>query len=342
MRKGSNKSKEKILSLNKCSHRIVIPLYIPNEKKYYKDALKIFKYCVFSVKKTAISPIKISVISNGSSNFINDELLKMYKENIIDELIIEREGIGKINSLLKVLRTVEERLVTITDADVLFINGWEKAIIEVFESFPKAGVVCPVPVFRTHLKLTSNIWFYNLFSNKIKFLPVKNKKAMTMFANSIGWPWLDEKYKDSIGTLKAKDGCISVLGSSHFVATYKSEVFSQLPKKNTIYKLGGDSEFLYTDKPVMKTGGYRLATYDNYAYHMGNTLETWMTDTFKNLRDEKKTYNDFTYLNKLKRNYFEFIFTEKIFLKLFKIKPFYKFLLRQKGLSEDKIKNFIK
>jgi hypothetical protein len=54
-------------------------------------------------------------------------------------LIIEKDLIGKINSILKVLRTAEERLITITDADVLFVNGWEQAVLNVFEAFPKAG-----------------------------------------------------------------------------------------------------------------------------------------------------------------------------------------------------------
>jgi hypothetical protein len=36
---------------------------------------------------------------------------------------------------------------------------------------------------------------------------------MTHFTNS--YVWLDMKYKDIIATLKAKNGTISVLGSSH-------------------------------------------------------------------------------------------------------------------------------
>jgi hypothetical protein len=52
---------------------------------------------------------------------------------------------------------------------------------------------------------------------------------MTRFANSIGWPWLDIKYKDVIATLKLK-WYYSCLGSSHFVATYKREVLMKCLK----------------------------------------------------------------------------------------------------------------
>src|SRR5690606_20935200 len=183
----------------------------------------IFKKALFSVRKTAISSIAVSVVSNGCSQEINDKLYQLYKEGYIDELIIETHCIGKINSLLKVLRTIQEPLVTISDADVLFLNGWEEAVLDVFEAFPKAGAVSPVPVFRKHFELTANIWFKYMFSNKLKFTPVKHPEAMAKFANSIGWPWLDQKYKDVYATLIAKNGTdrkSTRLNSSHVKISY--------------------------------------------------------------------------------------------------------------------------
>ena len=238
MRKGDNPTKgSKLIHKEECHHRIIIPLYIPHEHDYYKDAYKIFELCLFSLSKTASTKIKISIISNNSSAEINDRLFQLYKQGQFDELIIEREAIGKINSVLKALRTVEERLLTITDADVLFCNGWEEAVVEIFDAFPKAGAVCPVPIFRKHLHLTSNIWMNYIFSNKLYFRPVKNPEAMEKFAQSIGWSSLEERFKDIICTLKAKNGTIAVLGCSHFVATYKREVFEQIPETNTKYLL---------------------------------------------------------------------------------------------------------
>ena len=342
MRKGKNPSKNIKLQLNESQHRVIIPLYIPNEEAYYKDAFTIFNYCLNSVQKTAFSTLKVSVISNGSCNAVNTKLVQLQQQGLIDELIIEKEAVGKINSILKAVRTAQERLITITDADVLFDNGWEKAVVDVFEAFPKAGSVSPVPVFRTHLRLTANIWFRYFFSKKLQFRPVKNPEAMTMFANSIGWPWLDIKYKDVIGTLQAKNGIIAVLGCSHFVVTYKREVFDALPKENSKYQLGGDSEFLYTDEAVLKMGGYRLATYDNYAFHMGNVFEDWMKDKFNDLKSIDKEANTYKYLNRLKRAKFNYFVTEKLFKKIFTIKGFYKFVLKGKGLTLEQIKNYLK
>ncbi|MBE8727780.1 glycosyltransferase family A protein [Flavobacterium hungaricum] len=340
MRKGTNLSKDVLLPEINSNHRVIIPLFIPEEEGYYKDAFTIFSYCLTSVQKTSFSNIKISVVSNGSSDSVNTKLIDLQKQNLIDELIVVKENIGKINSILKALRTAQERLITITDADVLFDNNWEEEVLKVFKAFPKAGAVSPVPVFRNHFKLTSNIWFDYFFSSKLKFRPVKDPEGMTLFANSIGWPWLDEKYKDVIATLKNKNGVIAVLGSSHFVCTYKREIFAKTPKKNSLYKLGGDSEYLYTDLPVINSGGYRLSTYGNFAYHLGNVAEKWMLEKYNKLKEEDKKQTQEFQLQVLKSIPFFNLMIEKVFKKIIKQKRIKRFILKSKGLNEKQLSDF--
>ncbi|MDO5981664.1 glycosyltransferase family A protein [Flavivirga spongiicola] len=338
MRIEANPTRDKKIPIEVGYHRVIIPLYVPKEKDYYKDAFRIFKLCLESLIKTTSNNIKISVISNGCCNSVNQKLFNLYEEGLFEELIIEKEGIGKINSVLKALRTCNERLITITDADVLFLNEWEKEVVSVFEHFPKAGAVCPVPIYRKHKELTGNIWMDHLFSNKMKFSKVLNPEAMTLFAKSIGWPWLDEKYKDVILTLDSKKQKKAVVGCSHFVTTYKKEVFDKLPKGNTEFKISGDSEYRYTDLPVLKAGGYRLSTYDNYAYHMGNIYEEWMGEVFDEIKNEHNTYE--LDLQSLKNGKYAVI-KHRFFTKLLKSSLIHLMLLKLKGLPKSKFKNFI-
>lgn len=339
MRKGKNPSRDIKLSLNDSNHRVIIPLYIPQEEGYYTDAFTIFSYCLNSARKTAYSHLKVSVISNGSCDEVNHKLLKLQQQGLIDELIIEKENIGKINSILKAIRTAEERLITITDADVLFDNGWEKAVVDVFEAFPKAGAVCPVPVFRKQLSMTLNIWFKYFFSNKLYFRPVENPDAMEKFAQSIGWTALEDRFKDSICSLEAKNGTIAVLGCSHFVATYKREVFNAIPSQNSLYKLGGNSEEQYLDLPVIKMGGYRLATNENYAFHLGNQIEPWMILKYNQLNKEEKYNKDFNF-RKLAKSPINYWITSKLFMQLFYNKQFYNYMLRRQGLTKEQLNSF--
>jgi hypothetical protein len=59
MRKGENLSKENLISISDSNHRVIIPLYIPIEDKYYKDAYRIFEYCLFSSIKTSSTLFKV-------------------------------------------------------------------------------------------------------------------------------------------------------------------------------------------------------------------------------------------------------------------------------------------
>lgn len=341
MRKGKNTSKNEIVDVAPSAHRIIIPLYIPVETEYYKESFEIFEMCLYSLHKTSFSPIKVSVISNGCSNNINTKLTALYIQGYINELIIEKDAIGKINSILKALRTAQERLITITDGDVLFLNNWEQEILKIFKAFPKAGMVSPVPMYRTQYRHTANIWFDYLFSNKLKFRAVKNPEALTRFANSIGWRYLNEKVKDVIASVEAKDGTLAVIGNSHFVGTYKKEVFEALPKEQSKYRLGGSSEQNYTDSPVLKMGGYRLATNDNFAYHLGNTKEEWMQEQFNLLKKEEKIFNSFKELRTLNSSPINYFFTSKIFKKLLFWKPFKKLIYKRKGLNKTQVNTFI-
>ncbi len=341
MRVGENVSRDKLIKKRPGNHRVIMPLYIPHETDYYKDSFSIFKMCLLSVNKTASSNVAISVVSNGSSKSVNKRLLEFYEQGLINELIIEKDEIGKINCILKVLRTSDERFLTITDADVLFLNDWENEVMKIFEAFPKASAVSPMPVFRTQNHYTSNVIFDYFFSKKIKFSEVKNTEALTRFAKSIGWEWLDEKWKDVIMTVDARNNDLkAVVGCNHCTVTYKREIFESIPNKNSKYKLGGDSEGLYLDQPSMYYDGYRLATYNNYAYHLGNKIEQWMLDTFDTLEESDK--KEFTFIAPiLKKSKFRHTLKNIFFKKIIARKQIRKAYYLRKGLSADKVNNFV-
>ncbi|GGD02407.1 glycosyltransferase family A protein [Hyunsoonleella pacifica] len=340
MRSGDNLAKEKKIDFKRKAHRVIIPLYIPKEEGYYQESFKSFKYCLLSLLKTSSTELKISVVSNGSCGSVEEKLQTLYNEKLIDDLVLVKENIGKVNAILKVLRTTEERLVTITDADVLFLDRWEDAVFDVFTAFPKAAAVSPVPLFGNQKTKTLNIWWDYFFSSKFRFENVIDPDAMTKFAKSIGWPWLDKKYKDVILTIESDNGTKAVVGCNHMAVTYKTEVFKAMPDKNSIYALGGDSEKLYLDEPTIKCDGYRLATQENYAYHIGNTIEPWLSEIYENLTEVKRKNNFDLKFKKLKPNKIRYFITQKVFSKLFLSRCLLKLFYRWKGLEVNKLNYF--
>jgi hypothetical protein len=339
MRKGINTSKEQIIQASKEKHRIILPLYIPNETDYYTSAFEVFEMCITSLSKTSSYPYLLTVIADGCCASVTKKLYDLHIAKVIDELIIENTNIGKLNAILKGLRSVTEPFVTIADADILFLNNWDVEVFKIFKTFKKAAVVSPIPLFRNQLSYTANIWLDYLFSSKLKFRSVKNPVALEQFAKSIGWSSLENRFKDVIVTLK-EDNVTTVISATHCVATYKTSYLRDLPKMSSKYKLGGDSERKYLDEPPYKKDGYRLSTYDNYAYHLGNTIEDWQRKAYTSLTSVtvKQDLPEIV-INEPKTNVVR-AFLKKIFLKLLTYRPVYNFLLLRKGLTKAQLKQF--
>ncbi len=337
MRIGFNPNKDKVLQKSEYFHQVIVPVYIPNQQDYFRDSVKILKLCLESLFKTSHSSTYFSIVNNGSCAEVSDYLLKLKQENKIHELI-ETSAIGKLNSILKALSGHQFTLVTISDADVLFLNGWQESTYNVFKKFPKAGAVSPLPSAKSYNVFTSNIIAENFFSDSLKFTAVKDPQSLLMFAKSIG----NENFYNTCHLTKyltiAKLGFKAVVGASHFVCTYRGEVFWDRSLNFTRYSLGGDSEYRFLDQAVVKKGLWRLATEQNLAYHMGNRNEPWMEEVLKKqLSDVKKRPFAFKLQNVRRPNLlvqaFSFILSKVMIKKKFKI-----LILYYKGLDNESSK----
>lgn len=324
MRIGYNPHKDEAILQSDYLHQVVIPVYIPHQEGYFKDSLRILQLCLNSLLKTVHNKTYITVVNNGSCKVVMDYLDKVYQDGQIQELI-HTENIGKLNAVLKGLAGNNIELVTIADADVLFLDNWQFETTKVFRALPKAGVVGIVPQFNMFKNKSGTIIFDNLFNKKLKFIPILSPEGLIRFYDSIGW---DRNYnKDYLKYgLGLEHNKVKVyVGSGHFVATYKKQMFQEM-KSYLHYKLGGDSEN-YLDTLPLQYDYWRVTTYDNYAYHMGNVIEDWMTKIVHVENSCTKIDSDF---KKHKRvNALLFLLKNKLFTKVlgneFISKLFYKF-----------------
>lgn len=284
MRIGFNPNKDKAQEGNDFFHQVIIPVYIPNHEGYFKDSFQILKYCLESLLKTIHLKTFITVVNNGSCREVTDYLNELYNKERIHE-IIHTANIGKLNAVLKGVVGHKFDIITVTDADVLFLNDWQKETYSVFNAFPKAGAISPTPSSKVIKQYTYNILFEKFFSKKLKFSEVKNREAMLSFASSIGNPeFYNEAHLKSYLTV-SNDNVKAVIGAGHFVTTYRGTIFNNFKNRFSNFKMGGSSEVMFLDKPVVDQGYWRLSTEDNFAYHMGNVIESWMGERVSTLED---------------------------------------------------------
>lgn len=336
MRIGSNPHKDEVLSKSQYLHQIIVPVFIPHQEEYFKDSLAILKLCLESIFATTHDKTFITIVNNGSDIVVVNYLDLLLKENKIHELI-HTQNIGKLNAILKGLAGNNIELVTISDSDVLFLKDWQKETVSVFKSVPKAGVVGIVPQFKMYESNCGNILFDTILSSKLQFVPVKNTEGLIRFYDSIGWKRdYNENYlKYNLG-LKINSNQNVLLGSGHFVATYKKDIFEEIVSYIE-FKMGGTSE-AYLDKAPLKKDYWRVTTHDNYAYHMGNTLENWMI-VLQNLEKEEEQVS-YGFEKKKPISPFLYWIKNRLFIKFISIKVLVKLFLKWKKLPKEMISKY--
>lgn len=335
MRVGLNPNKDLTLETSSYVHQVVIPVYIPNKEGYFKDSFKILKICLESLFNTVHDKTFITIVNNGSCHEVIDYLDELYSENKIHELI-HTENIGKLNAIIKGLVGNTIELVTISDADVLFLPDWQWETTRIFKEVPKAGMVGIVPQFKMYEAYCGNVIFENLFNKKLKFLPVKNPDALKAFYKSIGWKsdYNQDYLKYNLG-IEINSNLNVLIGSGHFIATYKKDIFQEITSYIG-YKLGGVSE-TYLDKAPLLKNYWRLTTYDNYAFHMGNVFENWM------IANNKSQYNH-NIISNFKRNTpsnsILYFIKNRLFVKFISIPFLNKLFLKRVGLPEGMVDKY--
>lgn len=340
MRVGVNPKKNSKNQKLDYYHQVIIPIYIPEEEGYFKDSFTILTYCIDSLLTTAHEKTYITLVNNGSCKKVQVYLDELLETGSVQE-VIHSHNIGKINAIFKGVVGHNFPLITIADADVLFLNSWQQASYDIFNAFPRTGFVSTTPNPKLYKYHTFPVVFKYLFSKKLRFERPGNSEALTAFAKSIGNPsFFTNSHLENVLTI-TDNNCKAVLGAGHFVATYRATILKQVANQYSNYKLGAKAVRVFLDQPAANMGYWRLATYDNYTYHLGNKIESWMVKKLKNTTKSKEileptpllaTSLSSSTVTKMKR-----LLIEKLIFSSF----FLPFLLKYKGLKKIEVKNYL-
>jgi hypothetical protein len=340
MRIGSNPEKNNTAIVVKNYHRVIVPVYIPNFEGYFKESFKVFQLCLESLLLTVHHKTRITIYNNNCHHDVKSYIDEKYNESeIIDQVFHSKENLGKINAILAASKGNLEPLITITDADVLFKQGWQNAVEELFCSFPEAGMVSPVPGSKAFSGYTANNWAYSLFKGSLSFQDVIDPDALRKFDTSLG----NEKNLYSPIHLKKylvlqnkSNGKEAVMGCGHFVATMRREVFDIGTTEPAFIKIQNGVEGKFIDLPNEKLGFLRLASKKNFAYHMGNTIESWMYEEFEILKTTNRNIEiDVVNLKKAEAMNSLSIGMGRVVLKLISNKTIKKHMFNYLGLASN-------
>ena len=335
MRVGYNPHKDLSQDQSPFVHQVVVPVYIPNHEGYFKDSFRILKLCLDSLFATAHERTYFTVVSNGSAPDVVAYLEALLQLGKIQELL-QIENIGKLNAIVKGLVGHHTPLLTITDADILFMPGWQQQTNKIFNALPKVGVVGLIPQFKMFERHCGNLIWSHIFKKSLRFTAVREPEALVRFYDSIGWKRnYNPDYLAYNLSLNA-EGVAVLAGSGHAVATYKRDIFAEVVSYFG-YKLGGDSE-LYLDTLPLEKDYWRVTTQDNYAFHMGNVLEGWMTQQVQSDPGPAIVFSAFK--NHAKIAKWRWFFKNRIVTQIISIRFLYRIFLRLKRLPPQMIRRY--
>ena len=298
MRIGMNPEKQVKKIKLKYNHRVVIVVYIPSLEGYYKGVFEVFKLCLASVHTTINEHCAITIVNNASCNEVVNYINEQFEEGIIDSVVHHKMNIGKMDALIGAARGVREPLITLSDVDILYKTGWQEAAETIFYGMEQVGSVSPIP-FRKTVNYGTSSTMKQIILGRVSYKPEaipENFESYNSFRRSINWE--EETDRDALWPVVEKNGIKAILGSNHQVMTLNRDVILKgIPVEPSLILVGNGSEYNYCDKPIDKSGGMRLATYNNYAYHMGNTVEPWMVD-LQSKNEIQKSVSKITVANK--------------------------------------------
>lgn len=300
MRIGINPEKFKEEKNKKMLHRVVVVFYIPNvEEEFYKESLSVLDVCLNSLVNTInFETTNITLINNNSSNNADIVVQKYLEANQIDKYVLYKENKGKVYAVLNEVRGIFEDFVTITDSDILFFDGWEYAVFDVFKNHPKAGVVSPYPCPYLTFYKNEYVFCSNTLKNNIEYGKFVADEDIEMYVKGTNMPYIIDRkanynWKEKQYILRSP--APAIIGAYHVVATYRTSQFRNVYDYPEM-KFKNSYEENFMDCLANKNGMYRLSTIKSYMYHMGNTID----DFIFNPKEKAKTSITSEMINEIK------------------------------------------
>lgn len=323
MRRGVNPEKFKNFKNTKFKHRIIVPVFIPNDREdYYLEAPKIFDRCLKSlIDSTSKKTTAITIINNNSSERIVGPILQKYRTSI-DKIVAYNNNKGKVYAVISEAKSCYEEFLTIADSDILFFSGWEHAVFRIFQSFKNTGVVSPIPAQSLAFNHNSSTFLNNFFFGRVKYGKVVDDKACDLFIRGLGnlsalnrsnkpYSWRQKQY------YLESNGELAVIGCGHYVSTYRRDILMynrDFPSK--VFENGFEDQYL--DSPADRFGLYRLSTNQLFAYHMGNRFEEFHEIDFSDSSNSSYELIQNVKLNKLRWISTRTWFLRKMFFRIIK------------------------
>ncbi len=144
-RVGMNPARHRKTSYTPARVTVAVLVYLPHLTGYFQHRFEVLKLCLGTLLKNTQAPYDLLVFDNASCPQVKDYLRQLQQEKLLRYLITSSENIGKLGALCIIAGAAPGELIAYSDDDTFFYPGWLKAHLEIYDAFPKVGMVSGSP-----------------------------------------------------------------------------------------------------------------------------------------------------------------------------------------------------
>jgi len=247
---------------------------IPFLSGYYEQSLEVLKVVVESMHATreAEHPYDVMLFDNRSCAEVREYLQEASAQGKIQYLVLSDTNIGKIGAWNYMFGAAQGKYVVFADGDIGFRPGWLKASLELFEAFPKVGMVTARPL-RSPMEYSSATleWARQQVPGVYEEGQFLDWDSYWEHARSTGYSEEKAQTEFPVGRdhRLMYQGKQAFVGATHFQFMAPSSLLKQIIPLPSEQPMRGERAL---DVAVNKLGYLRLLTGESLVWHMGNVL----------------------------------------------------------------------
>ena len=283
MRVGQNPAKSIDHVAQAQSITVAMVTYIPFLRGYYTHALDVLKLSLESLWQNSDRPYDLLVFDNASCPEVCAYLEHARQDGRIQYLVLSEKNVGKGGAWNFLFGAAPGDLIVYADGDVYFHSGWLSALLQVFDTFPNAGMVTGMPLLNP-LEFSASTLSWAQQNPEVtlergKLLPWED---YWRHAGTLGSDMTEARafYEQNESVLIHHKGEKFFVGAGHFQFLARKEVLQHVVPIPSDRPMG---QVRNLDIAIDRMGYLRLCTTQWWVEHLGNTPpeKAQFSDVFK-------------------------------------------------------------
>lgn len=280
-RVGVNPFKESEIAFRNIWHRVILPVFVPEDGGYFREMPEVLEACLTSLLNTTGDETLVTVVVNGAHRRVREVLERAAEVSERVELIWKNRNVGKVEALFGAYRASHEPYVTFSDSDVLFRPGWLERTMEIFRFFPEVGAVSALPVPHLRRLHTESTYLGAAFRRVLRVGRFAKEEDLHLYLEDLESPSLIGERLFKRQPAVVREGIAALVGCTHMQCTYRRAALSGAPTVECTAALGLNSELLWMDCPPEAAGWWKVSLPEAYVRHMGNRRPTGIPDSWR-------------------------------------------------------------